>query len=138
MFVCINILTVQLMHCFVPLAPVGMLIFINCACVKWGTLVQDVFTYAKLMALFLIIIIGILKISSGKITQECEHVRGNAINSLLYAVLCVGQSKSFESPFEGSSTEPGAIALALYSALFSYSGWDTLNFVTEEIQNPER
>ena len=40
--------------------------------------------------------------------------------------------------FQGSTLTFGSLALACYSALWSYDGWNQLNFVTEEIQKPRR
>lgn len=52
--------------------------------------------------------------------------------------LADGHTEHWEQPFSGGHKEPGFIALAFYSGLFSYSGWNYLNFVTEELKDPYR
>lgn len=44
----------------------GVLTFVNCYDVKWATRVQDVFTYAKLLALFIIIAAGAYELFLGE------------------------------------------------------------------------
>ncbi|XP_023233432.1 large neutral amino acids transporter small subunit 1-like [Centruroides sculpturatus] len=92
---------------------VSFLTFINCYNVKWATKVQVGFTFAKIIALVVIIFTGMIHLAQGNL-------------------------QNFDRAFEGTTTEPGYIALAFYSGLFSYSGWNYLNFVTEEMKNPFR
>ena len=44
----------------------------------------------------------------------------------------VGSDKPEKSPSFGN------IAIAFYSGLWAYDGWNNLNYVTEEIINPKR
>ena len=47
-----------------------VLTFVNCWDVKWATRVQDVFTYAKLLALFIIIVTGLVQLFSGESAES--------------------------------------------------------------------
>lgn len=88
-----------------------ILTFVNCYDVKWATRVQDVFTYAKLLALALIIVTGIVQLARG----ETEY---------------------FQDPWEHTETNIPKACLAFYSGLFAYNGWNYLNYVIEELQDP--
>jgi amino acid transporter len=86
---------------------------LNCLSIKGSLAVNNVCTVAKLSALVGVIFLGI------------------------YALLFIDDStKSFENAFENTTTDPGAIARAFYSALFAYQGWNYLNFIVEEVRNP--
>lgn len=86
-----------------------VLTFINCWDVGWATKVQDIFTYAKLLALFVIIATGMYQLS-------------------------LGHTQYFT--FKESKSEVTNIALSFYSGLFAYNGWNYLNFIIEELKDP--
>ncbi|XP_056637626.1 Y+L amino acid transporter 2 [Diorhabda sublineata] len=88
-----------------------VLTFINCYDVKWATTVQDIFTYAKLVALFIIIGAGVYELTKGK----TEHFT-----------------------FMNTNHEITSLALSFYSGLFAYNGWNYLNFIIEELKDPVR
>lgn len=86
---------------------------INCISVKWAAKVQNIFTVAKVLALVIIIILGLV-------------------------ALFQGQTANFSDAFEATTTDPGKISIAFYSGIFSYAGWNYLNFMTAEMKNPYR
>ncbi|XP_034153129.1 b(0,+)-type amino acid transporter 1-like isoform X4 [Esox lucius] len=48
-----------------------------------------------------------------------------------------GNSNHFEDSFKGSNVEISSIGISLYQGLWSYDGWNTLNYLTEELKYPE-
>ncbi|XP_005096785.1 Y+L amino acid transporter 2 [Aplysia californica] len=92
---------------------ISLLTFVNAYSVRAATRIQDVFTFAKVFALIVIIITGIV-------------------------LICQGETEHLEDAFADSNPEVGKISLALYSGLFAYAGWNFLNFVTEEMIEPHK
>ncbi|KAG7176118.1 Y+L amino acid transporter 2-like 9 [Homarus americanus] len=90
---------------------ITFLTFINCWNVRLTTKLQDAFMVTKIGALLIVIIAGMVH-------------------------LFMGNTQNFNNAFEGTSTEPGQIAVSFYSGIFSYAGWNYLNFMTEELKNP--
>ncbi|XP_035902833.1 Y+L amino acid transporter 2 [Anopheles stephensi] len=83
---------------------------INCISTKWAMKIQDVFTIAKLTALVSIILAGMYFMA----TESLDN---------------------FQNPWEGDYAL-SSLAYAFYSGLFAFGGWNYLNFVTEELENP--
>lgn len=87
-----------------------LLTAINCMSTKLSMKVQDFFTAGKLIALVSIIFMGIWSF----FTRDLNN---------------------FTNAFEGNY-EPINISYAFLQGLFAFGGWNYLNFVTGELQDP--
>ncbi|XP_008300108.1 b(0,+)-type amino acid transporter 1 [Stegastes partitus] len=85
---------------------------VNCLNVRFSMSVQVFFMVAKVLALAVIIIGGLV-------------------------MLIRGHTESFEDSFENTNVGIHPIGIAFYQGLWSYDGWNNLNYVTEELKRPE-
>ncbi|XP_041716953.1 cystine/glutamate transporter-like [Coregonus clupeaformis] len=97
----------------VSILGVTFVVAINCWSVTLASRTQVTLTFIKMFALVLIIVPGIM-------------------------ALARGQTENFQNGFEIDTLTLDKLPLAFYSGLYAYGGWFYLNFVTEEVINPNR
>ncbi|NXX26289.1 BAT1 protein, partial [Nicator chloris] len=90
-----------------------LITLVNSLSVKLGSYVQNFLTAAKMIIVIIIIISGIVLLAQGK-------------------------TENFKDSFKDSKISIGSICLACYNGLWAYDGWNQLNYITEELQNPYR
>ncbi|XP_062125095.1 Y+L amino acid transporter 2 [Drosophila sulfurigaster albostrigata] len=94
-------------------ATICFLTYLNSYYMKITTKMQNVIMFTKIAALVLIILVGLVW-------------------------MLMGHTENFDKPFENTETDPGKLSVAFYSGIFSYAGWNYLNFMTEELRDPYR
>ncbi|XP_078582489.1 large neutral amino acids transporter small subunit 1-like [Branchiostoma floridae x Branchiostoma japonicum] len=93
----------------------GLVGFANCYSVRLAAQLNNVLTFLKVGALGIIVVFGGIQLA-----------KGNTVN--------------FEpdNVFDGTTSNVGDAMVSFYSALWAYSGWQTLNTMTEELKDPTR
>ncbi|XP_061157955.1 b(0,+)-type amino acid transporter 1-like [Syngnathus typhle] len=89
-----------------------LLASVNCLSSRLATVIQVVTLVVKVLALTLIVVVGVVMLF--------EKGTGN-----------------FENAFEGTHLQVKSFGIAFYQGLWSYDGWNTLNYLTEELKHPE-
>lgn len=85
---------------------------INCLSARLATSIQVLSMVVKILALVVIILGGCI-------------------------LLFQGNTENFNNAFEGTNVGVSPIGIAFYQGLWSYDGWNTLNYITEELKHPK-
>jgi len=97
------------------IAAVSLITFLCVITRSLGTRVAVGFTTVKVLSLVSITVLGLFQLARGRATTSFTT-----------------------SVFEGTSTSPSSYALALYSGLWAFDGWDQTNYVGGEMSEPEK
>lgn len=120
----LKITSAQLLAIFI----IALLTFINTRGIENGKAIQRIFTSAKLIALFALIIVGIYYgFHSDVFSNNMSHA---------WDAKGVDTSSAFSS-LSGMSLAT-ALGLAMIGSLFSSDAWNNVTFIAGEVENPKR
>ncbi|XP_065649910.1 b(0,+)-type amino acid transporter 1 [Hydra vulgaris] len=92
---------------------IGVIFILNFASVNIGTIVQEIFTIIKILALLMIAITGVVRLGQG-------------------------HYQNFRQIFKGSKTNISEICYAFYGGFWAYGGYSNLPTIAAELKNPIR
>jgi basic amino acid/polyamine antiporter, APA family len=113
-----------------------LLTYINSKGVREGKIIQVIFTSAKLLALFGLIIFGFLLVKQS-FWAENWKTGFTAMQDLGHKDAAGALSPSGWSAISGSALM-GAIAAAMVGSIFSSDAWNNVTFIAGEMKNPKR
>jgi APA family basic amino acid/polyamine antiporter len=106
--------------------------------IKEGKIIQTVFTSAKLLSLFGLIICGLFALKSDVWSANWSDAWniGQLKNEALEGA--ADSSKWVLLPYAATGAIMGAIASSMVGSIFSSDAWNNVTFIAGEIKNPKR
>ncbi len=120
----------------VSIAIICILTYVNSKGVKEGKLIQRLFTSAKLLALFGLILFGFILVKESFWSQNWS-TGFNAVQDFGKAD-ATGQLHPTTWIGIGGSALMGAIAAAMVGSIFSSDAWNNVTFIAGEMKNPKK
>ena len=115
----------------VSIAIIVILTYVNSKGIKEGKFIQTLFTSAKLLALFGLILFGFILVKESYWSQNWA-TGFNAAQPVVDAGGSIGWTGI------GGAALMGAIAAAMVGSIFSSDAWNNVTFIAGEMKNPKR
>jgi APA family basic amino acid/polyamine antiporter len=113
-----------------------LLTYINTKGIKSGKIIQTLFTSAKLLSLFGLIIFGFLLAAKTEIWNANWATAWQATKEQL--VNACNPDLGFSVTPIGGAALMGGIAAAMVGSIFSSDAWNNVTFIAGEVKNPKR
>uniref|UniRef100_A0A8C8WNW1 B(0,+)-type amino acid transporter 1-like n=1 Tax=Panthera leo TaxID=9689 RepID=A0A8C8WNW1_PANLE len=92
-----------------------LLTLVNCWSSRLATMLVNVCAVAKVFSLLVIVVGGAVVLGQGR-----------------------GHTETFLLAFHNTTQQAGRIGMAFYQGMWSFDGWNNVNYVVEELKNPKQ